>query len=483
MNNNNDMIFETVIGLEVHLQFGTKTKIFCGCANEFGKAPNTSVCPVCLGLPGSLPVLNQTALHYAIKVALALNCKINSYIQFDRKNYYYPDLPKGYQISQFKYPIGHDGFIMIPTEKGPKKICIHRAHLEEDAGKLIHNAQDNTSLVNYNRCGTPLMEIVTDPDMRSPQEAYDYLQTLKLNLSYLNVSDCDMEKGSLRCDANISIRPKGRRALGVKAELKNMNSFKAVKAALTYEVKRQQKMILKGQKILQETRLWNEDKAITLTMRGKEEAHDYRYFPEPDLVPFTVDQDVIAQIQESLPESPQNKFERFQNDLGLNSYDAGVMIQEAAIADFFEKCVSLYPQAKKVCNWISGPLLQGIHEGKIPYDQLTLSAKSFTDIIQKVDNGDISNLTGKDILKDMLTSGKTADEIIKEKGLSQVSDDDILMNIVDEVLKENETVVQQIKDGKTGAIGFLIGSAMKKSKGKANPKKLNELIHRRISHD
>ncbi|MCA9408947.1 MAG: Asp-tRNA(Asn)/Glu-tRNA(Gln) amidotransferase subunit GatB, partial [Candidatus Omnitrophica bacterium] len=298
----NSKKFETVIGLEVHLQLNTQTKIFCGCANVFGAEPNTNTCPVCLGLPGSLPVFNKEALSSAVKVALALNCEVNTFIKFDRKNYYYPDLPKGYQISQFDHPIARNGFIIIPHENGSKKIGITRAHLEEDAGKLIHNDDLNCSLVNYNRTGTPLIEIVSEPDLRSPQEAYDYLQTLKLTLQYLNVSDCDMEKGSLRCDANVSIREMGAPNFGTKTELKNMNSFKAVKTAIEYEVNRQKKILLANDRVIQETRLWNEQKCMTFPMRSKEEAHDYRYFPEPDLVPFNIKQEFIDTIKSSLPE-------------------------------------------------------------------------------------------------------------------------------------------------------------------------------------
>ena len=297
--------YETVIGLEVHLQLKTQSKIFCGCANVFGHPPHSLTCPVCLGLPGTLPVLNKKVLHYAVKIALALRCSVNPYIKFDRKNYYYPDLPKGYQISQHDLPIANHGYLEIPDGNGNfRKIQIRRAHLEEDAGKLIHDAHVNASLVDYNRTGTPLMEIVTEPDLRSPQEAYDYLQILKLNLQYLNVSDCDMEKGSLRCDANISLRKKGTTALGTKAELKNMNSFKAVKTALEYEVTRQLKILQAGERVIQETRLWNEEKGATFAMRSKEEAHDYRYFPEPDLVPFMIEEKTIAEIQRSIPELP-----------------------------------------------------------------------------------------------------------------------------------------------------------------------------------
>lgn len=472
--------FETVIGLEVHLQFNTRSKIFCGCANEFGKAPNSLTCPVCLGLPGSLPVLNKTALDYAIKVALALNAQVNPYIKFDRKNYYYPDLPKGYQISQYDLPIARNGFIMISTDNGPKRIGIHRAHIEEDAGKIIHDARVKSSLVDYNRTGTPLLEIVTEPDLRSPQEAYDYLTTLKLILQYLNVSDCDMEKGSLRCDANVSVREPGETKLRTKTELKNMNSFKAVKIALEFEVNRHCEVYRSGGKISQETRLWDEEKGMTIAMRSKEEAHDYRYFPEPDLVPFMVTEAEIQKIRETLPEFPVAKFKRFQAEYKLGEYDANLLVQDPGIADFFEGCFKIYPEAKKICNWLIGPLQQEINARKSSITGLKITPERLTGLIQKVDSGTVSNLVGKEILAMMIDSGQPADIIISEKGLAQVSDEGALIKVIDEILSENSSVVAQIKEGKESAMGFLVGQAMRKTQGKANPKKLGEMIKRRL---
>jgi len=480
MKHKQDNPFETVIGLEVHLQFDTKTKIFCSCPNKFGEAPNTCTCPVCLGLPGTLPVLNETVLDYAIKAGLALNCQISPSIKFDRKNYYYPDLPKGYQISQFDHPIAKNGFIAIPSEKGEKKVRIHRAHMEEDAGKLIHETKTKSSLVDYNRTGTPLLEIVTEPDIHSPQEAYDYLNILKLTLQYLNISDCDMEKGSLRCDANISLRKKGETKLGTKTELKNLNSFKAVKAGLEFEEQRQAKILSAGKPIVQETRLWDETRAATFSMRSKEEAHDYRYFPEPDLVPFTIDQKKIDEIKSSLPELPEAKRTRFLKDYGLSDYDAQILIQDKNLADFFEECVKLLPQPKKICNWINGALLKELNEKKADIKDIALRPKIFVDIIQKVDEGKVSNLVGKDILGMVIHAGKTPDHLIAEKGLAQVSDDHALEKIIDEVLSANQNVVNQIKEGKESALGFLIGQTMRQSKGKANPKKVGELIKRRL---
>jgi aspartyl-tRNA(Asn)/glutamyl-tRNA(Gln) amidotransferase subunit B len=474
--------YETVIGLEVHLQLKTETKIFCGCANLFGQAPNTQTCPVCLGLPGTLPVLNKKALEYAIKASLAINCQINSFIKFDRKNYYYPDLPKGYQISQYDKPIARDGYLEIPVEDGlRKRITIKRAHLEEDAGKLIHDDPTNSSLVDYNRTGTPLMEIVTEPDLRSSQEAYDYLRNLKLTLQYLNVSDCDMEKGSLRCDANISIREPGDTRLGTKTELKNMNSFKAVKAALEFEERRQQKALESGERIVQETRLWDEGKGITVSMRSKEEAHDYRYFPEPDLVPFVVEEGVIEAIRRSIPELPQQKCSRFMSEYKLSGYDADIIVQDPDLADFFEDCARLYPDTKKICNWIQGPLLQEMNAGRVNVRDIRMTPGDLTALIRKVDENVLSNLAAKEAFQYMMETGQSADEAIRHKGLAQVSDNGILGNVVDEVIRDNEKVAGQIREGKESAVGFLVGQAMRKTQGKANPKLLGELIRRRLS--
>ncbi|MCK5260500.1 MAG: Asp-tRNA(Asn)/Glu-tRNA(Gln) amidotransferase subunit GatB, partial [Candidatus Omnitrophica bacterium] len=370
--------YETVIGLEVHLQFDTETKIFCGCANKFGEAPNTLTCPVCLGLPGSLPVVNAKVLEYAMKVGLALNCTINLFVKFDRKNYFYPDCPKAYQISQFDLPICSNGHLMIETAGGePKKIRINRAHLEEDAGKLIHDDANNCSLVDYNRTGTPLLEIVTEPDLRSAEEAYHYLQKLKLILQYLNVSDCDMEKGSLRCDANISIRPMGETELGTKTELKNMNSFKAVKAGLEHEIDRHNATLESGQHIVQETRLWDEARGMTFTMRSKEEAHDYRYFPEPDLVPFMMEKTAIEAAKQSLPELPEKKRERLTEQYKLAPYDANILVQDPDLAAFFEQCSEHYKDTKKICNWINGPLMKELNARKTKMPDIDLKPKDF----------------------------------------------------------------------------------------------------------
>ena len=467
--------YQTVIGLEVHLQLSTNTKIFCGCANEFGQPPNTRTCPVCLGLPGALPVVNKRVIEYSIKAGLALNCSINPFIKFDRKNYFYPDCPKAYQISQFDFPICKEGYLMIASDQDtPKKIQINRAHMEEDAGKLIHDK--TCSLVDYNRTGTPLLEIVTEPDLRSAQEAYDYLQILKLTLQYLNISDCDMEKGSLRCDANISIRPRGEEKLGTKTELKNMNSFKAVKAGLEYEIDRHKAVISSGQKITQETLLWNEAKGMTITMRSKEQAHDYRYFPEPDLVPFTIESFIIENVKNSLPELPDIKRKRLIEQYKVSDYDADILIQDQNLANFFEECTKHYKDTKIICNWINGALLKELNQRKSTIDKINLDAENLANLIKKVDEGTISNLVGKDILTFMIDSGKNVATIIEEKGLAQVSDDGTLQKIVDEIITEQTSIAQQIKDGKESAIGFLVGQAMRKTQGKANPKRIGEII-------
>jgi len=474
--------FETVIGLEVHLQLNTATKIFCGCRNVFGEDANTSVCPVCLGLPGSLPVFNRKVLVSGIKVGLALNCAINTFVKFDRKNYYYPDLPKGYQISQFDFPIAGKGFLPVLTDGKEKRIGITRAHIEEDAGKLIHDDVQNATLVDYNRTGTPLIEIVSEPDMRSPQEAFDYLTTLKLLLQYLDVSDCDMEKGSLRCDANVSIRPAGETKLGTKTELKNMNSFSAVKRAIEHEVKRQTGLLLAGEKIVQQTLLWNEDKGITTPMRSKEQAHDYRYFPEPDLVPFTVTSEEIERVCQDVPELPNARLHRFAEQYSISEYDARILVQDRVFADFFEAAAGMGIEAKKLCNWMNSPLMKELNDRKCRINALKLTPAALVALITRVEDGTISNLSGKEVLADIVISGTAVDDLIKTKGLAQISDDSALESVVDAILGENPQVVEQIRSGKPGAAGFLVGQAMKRLPGKANPKKLNELIQRRVTN-
>ena len=379
------MEYETVIGLEVHLHLKTKTKAFCGCSTEFGQAPNSQVCPVCLGFPGSLPVLNKVALDYAIKVALALNCQVQEYTKFDRKNYFYPDLPKNYQISQYDLPVSRDGFLNIESDDKTERVAIRRVHLEEDAGKLIH--QENLSLVDFNRTGIPLLEIVSEPDINSPQEAYDYLVALKSLIGYLDVSDCDMEKGSLRCDANISIRKKGAKELGVKTELKNMNSFKAVKEALSFEVERQTELLKKGKSIVQETRLWDAKELKTVSMRTKEEAQDYRYFPEPDLTAFIINKEKIDEIKKTIPELPKEKAGRFMKEYGLSEYDAKILVSNKRNADYAEERLKAWPDENKksVANWLIGPLAAVASTTNIEISQVNIPAHNFLELVDLVE--------------------------------------------------------------------------------------------------
>lgn len=472
------MSYETVVGLEVHLQLSTKTKAFCGCSTLFGQAPNSQTCPVCLGLPGSLPVLNKEAFMYAIKVALALSCSIQDIVKFDRKNYYYPDLPKNYQISQYDMPLSYDGYVDIPASgnKGFKRIRVKRVHLEEDAGKLMHPDGESFSLVDLNRTGMPLLEIVTEPDMSSPQEAYDYLTKLKSILEYLNVSDCDMEKGSLRCDANISIRPVGDAKLGTKVELKNMNTFKGVKAALEHEAKRQITSVESGDALRQETRLWDPEKLVTVSMRTKEEATDYRYFPEPDLVPFVVDKELIDGIRRALPELPEAKIKRFTSELSLSEYDANVLAGEPAIAEYFEKCNAIYSNAKTIANWVTGDIMAHLNDRKIPIAELGLPPESLVDLLKMIADGKVSGKMAKDILAQAIETKMSPAEIVSKKGLSQISDPGKLEEIASAVLARNEKSVSDYRAGRKNAFGYLVGQMMKETKGSANPEMVNSIL-------
>ncbi len=473
--------YETVIGLEVHLQLATKTKAFCGCKNEFGLEPNSATCPVCLGFPGSLPVLNKQFLDYAIKVALALNCKINRKMKFDRKNYFYPDLPKNYQISQYDMPLSTGGYLEILKEDGTaKRIGIKRAHMEEDAGKLIHE-KANASYVDFNRCGTPLLEIVSEPDINSPDEAYLYLITLKNLLKYLDVSDCDMEKGSLRCDANISVRPTGSKELGTKIELKNMNSFKGVKAALEYEQKRQIDLLEDGEEIKQQTRLWDPDKKITESMRAKEEAHDYRYFPEPDLVPFEIDSALIEKIRHQMPELPNQKKSRFMQNYAVSEYDVDILVSDRAMSEYFERCVKLYPEPKTIANWLISEILKYLNSKNLQFSQFQLPPKHLTDMLKMMDDGRISGKIAKEVLLEMIESKRLAEDIVKMKGLVQISDEAKLKEVVGRVLKGNPQAAGDYKKGKATAITFLVGQVMRATKGKANPAMVNKILKEALS--
>jgi aspartyl-tRNA(Asn)/glutamyl-tRNA(Gln) amidotransferase subunit B len=472
--------YQTVIGLEVHLQLNTKTKAFCGCSTDFGKLPNSNVCPVCLGFPGSLPVYNRQALNSAIKLALALSCQIQERTKFDRKNYFYPDLPKNYQISQFDLPLSRNGHLDIFTD-GTKRIGITRVHLEEDAGKLIH--EEEASLIDFNRTGIPLLEIVSEPDLNSPQEAFDYLTSLKSIIGYLDVSDCDMEKGSLRCDANISLRLQGAKELGVKTELKNMNSFKGVKDALTFEVERQAQLLETGRNMVQETRLWDTEKGVTVVMRTKEGAKDYRYFPDPDLTVFIIDQSLITQVKAELPELPQEKMRRFVKEYGLTEYDAKILVATKKNAEFAEACIQQYPgkDKKEMANWLIGPLLSEANLRKVELYQLNLDKNELIELIGFVQRQEISYLSGKTVLSRMLDSFKSARDLIQEGNLQQISNISALAQVVETVIQENAKSVNDFKAGKSNVLMYLVGQVMKKSFGKANPKVVAELIKGRLS--
>lgn len=475
------MSYEPVIGLEVHVQLNTGSKVFCGCTTEFGGTPNAQTCPVCLGFPGTLPVLNKSALAGAMKVALALNCSIADEIKFDRKNYFYPDLPKNFQISQYDKPLSYGGYLDVRINDGVKRIRIRRVHLEEDTGKLTHEENGDSSLVDFNRSGIPLLEIVSEPDLNTPEEAHNYLTVLKSILQYLGVSDCDMEEGSLRCDANISVRKKGEDVLGTKAEIKNMNSFKGVKAALQYEIERQIKMIENGEKIIQETRAWDPDRGMTQSMRSKEEAHDYRYFPEPDLVPFVLSLGEIDAAKKSLPELPQARKTRFIKSYGLPEYDADVLTSDKRVANFFEDCTKYYDKPKIISNWIMTDVLGYLNANALELKDIKLTPQNLVGLLKEIGSGKISGKMAKDILMEMLEAGKDARKIIEEKELVQISDEAQLERVADEVIAENKKSVEDYLKGKENAVMFLVGQVMKKTKGRANPAAINEILKRKLS--
>ncbi|TDX44534.1 aspartyl/glutamyl-tRNA(Asn/Gln) amidotransferase subunit B [Halanaerobium congolense] len=475
--------YETVIGLEVHVQLNTDSKIFCGCSTEFGKEPNENTCPVCLGLPGTLPVLNKKVVDYAIMAGLALNCDIAEYSKFDRKNYFYPDLPKAYQISQFDLPIAENGEIEIETEAGLFNIGVTRVHLEEDAGKLIHEGsidKSKGSLVDYNRTGVPLIEIVSEPDMRTPAQAKAYLTELKMIMEYLDISDCNMEEGSLRCDANVSLRPVGQEEFGIKAELKNMNSFSAVEKGLEYEVKRQQELLDEGKKVVQETRTWDESLNKTISMRGKEEAHDYRYFPEPDLVPLEIDAAWKEEMGKEIPELPREKYKRFISELGLPEYDAGVLTGDKDLAVFFEEVLSDYDDPKNLSNWMMGEFLRLLNEnGQAPFES-GVSPINLAKMLKMIDQDIISGKIAKKVFEKMYNSGSDPETIVEEEGLKQISDEDELENIVDGIIADNPDAVEDVQNGKDRAIGFLVGQVMKETRGKANPGLVNQMLRDKL---
>jgi aspartyl-tRNA(Asn)/glutamyl-tRNA(Gln) amidotransferase subunit B len=475
------MEFETVIGLEVHAQMLTDTKIFCNCSTKFGSAPNSHACPVCLGMPGVLPVLNKKVVEYGMKMALATNCTINPSNSFARKNYFYPDLPKGYQISQFAYPLAEHGYISLETNGEQKKIGITRIHMEEDAGKLMHDENNPSSYVDLNRTGVPLIEIVGEPDIRSPEEAAEYLKRLHEILVYLEICDGNMEEGSFRCDANVSIRPMGQKEFGTRTELKNMNSFRNVQRALEYEVKRQQYLVENGQKIIQETRLWDDAQGVTNSMRSKEEAHDYRYFPDPDLVPVMVDEAWIAKIRKELPELPLVKRERFVKEYQIPVYDAGVLTAERALAEYYEEVVRLCGKPKQASNWVMGDVLRFLNEEKRNIRQCPITAKSLADMINLIEEGAISGKMAKDVIEEMYKSGKPPQDIIKEKGLVQITDEGELIKTITAIIEVNPNQLKDFRGGKEKLFGFFVGQVMKATQGKANPQLVNDLLKKMLA--
>ncbi len=478
------MDFEPVIGLEVHAQLKTNSKIFCGCSTVFGAPPNTNTCQVCLGMPGVLPVLNKKVVEYTIKMALATHCTITSPNRFARKNYFYPDLPKGYQISQFELPIAEHGWLEVEDDGRTKRIGITRIHMEEDAGKLIHDVHKPLSYVDLNRTGVPLMEIVSEPDIRSPEEATAYLKKMHAILRYLDICDGNMQEGSFRCDANISLRPVGREKFGIRTELKNMNSFRNVQRALEYEIRRQRDILLDGGEVVQETLLWDADRNVTNSMRGKEEAHDYRYFPDPDLIPVVIDENWIENTRKTLPELPDERRQRFISALGMPEYDAEVLTSSKDLADYFEAALEVYPQAKKLSNWMMTELMRELKgEDSIDIEGCPISPQNLGLLLAMIDKGTISGKIAKAVFMDMLASGKDAETLVKEKNLVQVSDEGELLAIVREIIAANPEQAAEYRAGKTKLMGYFVGQLMQKTKGRANPKLANQLLSQELGKE
>ena len=477
------MKYETVIGLEVHVQIKTKTKIFCSCSTEFGSHPNENTCPICLGMPGVLPVLNKRFLESSMRACLATHCTIEPMNRFARKNYFYPDLPKGYQISQFELPLGTNGYININVDGTKKRIGLTRIHMEEDAGKLIHGEKlgsPGKSYVDFNRTGVPLCEVVSEPDLRSSEEARAYLIELKSILEYTGVSDCNMEEGSLRCDANVSIRPVGQKEFGTRTELKNLNSFKFIQKAIEYEVDRQTKILDQGDTVKQETRLYDSDRGETFPMRSKEEAHDYRYFPDPDLVPIMIDETWVEKLRQTIPELPEQKRERFVKSYGIPEYDTGVLTSSAPLADYFEKCTALFPHPKTISNWMMGDLLRELKKDCRDIVDCPVSPSALVDLLKLIQSGTISGNIAKGVFEEMYRTQKSAGSIVEEKGLKQITDSSAIEKIVAEVIQANPGQVEEFKGGKEKVLGFLVGQVMKASKGKANPGMVNKLLKEKM---
>ncbi len=475
------MEFEPVIGLEVHAQLKTHTKIFCGCSTRFGAEPNTQTCPVCLGLPGVLPVLNRTVVDFTLCMALATGCTVAPESRFARKNYFYPDLPKGYQISQYELPVAENGRIDIEVDGQSQGVRIRRIHMEEDAGKLSHDPHRPVSRVDLNRTGVPLIEIVSEPDIESPAAAGAYLRKLRAIVRYLDICDGNLEEGSFRCDANVSIRPKGSIELGTRTELKNLNSFRFVEKAIEYEISRQKDVLMDGGTIVQETRLWDSSRNQTFSMRGKEEAHDYRYFPDPDLLPLVIDAEWIERLRQALPELPDARRTRFVEQYGLPAYDAGVLTADRDLADYFESCLAGFPQPKPVSNWIMGPLLGLLNVQGIAIDRSPVAASALAGLLKLVDGGSISAKIAKTVFDEMAASGKPPAAIVAEKGLSQINDTGAIEAVVQDVLERNPEEVAAYRGGKTKLMGFFVGEVMKATRGQANPKTVNELLRQKLN--
>ena len=478
------MKYTTVIGLEVHSELKTKSKAFCSCSTEFGGEPNTHVCPVCLGMPGALPVLNKQVVEFAIRAGLAVDCEIKKFNKFDRKNYFYPDLSKNYQISQFDKPICEGGHIDIEVDGQTKRIGITRIHMEEDAGKLIHSGAtiktSDSSAVDYNRAGVPLIEIVSEPDMRSSAEARAYLEKLKAILEYTEVSDCKMQEGSLRCDANISVMPEGATEFGTRAEIKNLNSFRALERAIEYEIQRQIQLVEDGGTVVQETRTWDDGKGVTLSMRSKEEAHDYRYFPEPDLVPVEIDDAWIARVKSELPELPAARKARLMQEKGLVDYDAENIVSTKAMAEYFDEAAKHTEDSKGIANWLLGDVSAYLNSENIAIEQFPITPANLGEMVNLINKGVLSSKLAKKVFIEMLNTGKTPQALVKELGLEQISDEGAIVKIVEETLAENPQSIIDYKAGKDRALGFLVGQIMKKSRGKANPEMVNNLLKERM---
>ncbi|NMA95613.1 MAG: Asp-tRNA(Asn)/Glu-tRNA(Gln) amidotransferase subunit GatB [Clostridiales bacterium] len=474
------MDYEIVIGLEIHAELSTNTKLLCGCSAEFTQEPNIQVCQDCLAMPGTLPRLNKRAVEYAIRAGIALNCDISEYSRMDRKHYFYPDSTKAYQTTQQFMALSKNGYLDIDTDDGIKRIGITQIHLEEDAGKLIHDQYESESLVDYNRSGVPLIEIVSEPDIRSPEEGRIFLETVKSILEYIDVSDCKMQEGSLRCDVNVSVRPKGQKELGIRSEMKNLNSFRAAYRAMVYESKRHIDMIERGEPIIRETRRWDDAMGKSFPMRTKEEANDYRYFPDPEVVPMYIDREMVLRLKEEMPELPKEKIQRYIRDYGLPEYDAGVLTSTKDLAEYFEKCIDLYDNPKNISNWVMGDILRIVNDRAIEHSDIPVTPERLIELLNMVDDGVISGSIGKKVLEEMFDSEKDANQIVEEKGLKQISDEGELVNIIKKVLDDNPQSVEDYLAGKKKAMGYLIGQTMRATRGKANPQMVNSILNKEL---